>query len=232
MPTYIITQNATDNEGAFTGYASLMSNQRNLGLVADWDAAVVNLTGTITINNGVSGDVFIDADTGGAKGVSDLVEFTQSFVAFDTSSIPSGETVTSVTHSFYQTSITSANGGIIEVYEKNWTNPITTGQFVPKASLTYPILATFNFSSGTSTAGTQQFTSTSNYLSWINKGGTTRIMMANQYARLNTSIINGYSSYVRMINSRTYDATKAQKLTIVTTAGSSPTVYNLIVTPM
>jgi hypothetical protein len=233
MPTYIITQNATDNEGALTGDAALISLQENLGTSADWNAAVVNLTGTISIQSGVLAVLFLDGGAFKGKGVSDSVSNAQSFVAFDTSSIPVGETVSSVTHSFYQQATNTSNAGVIEVYGKNWTNPLTTAQFVPKASLTDPILATFNYPSGFPVAGgTKQFTSTSNYLSWINKGGTTRIMMSNQYARLNTSVPSGYETNLRIINSRTYSSgTSAQQLTIVTTAASSPTVYNLIVSP-
>lgn len=115
----------------------------------------------------------------------------ESFVSFDTSSVVG--VVSSATLSLYGKDDGSATDFTMTAATRDWGATLTTGDFVAGASLSgLTTVATFA-TSGFSIAGYNVFTSTGSFLSAINIGGTTRLIVySSRHSGNNTPTGNEY----------------------------------------
>lgn len=104
--------------------------------------------------------------------------FWESFIQFDTSSIPDSAGITSATLYIYGSDDGSTTDFTIEARLHDWGASLTTADFVTGANLSSKtLLASFN-TSGFSTSGYNEFTENgSNLRNNINKTGTTYIIL-------------------------------------------------------
>ena len=148
------------------------------------------------------------------KGGTDY-EINEAFYDFDTSSIPGTETVTSVTltltlHGSTSVGSPSPPNDSHEVYSATYTlGSLAGSDFVPGASLTTP-LGQVDFVRGTS--GTYSFTSAAAFLTAINKGGHTQLLVVPYGVRINQS-----NTAIAQFGNVGTDST----LVVVTTAGAA-----------
>ena len=109
----------------------------------------------------------------------------QSFVAFYTSVLPDGDTVSSATFGLYGYVDSSSQDFTIQARSHDWDTTVTTDDWRNDTNGYGTLLATYATSGGWSTSAYNDFTSESTFPSYINKTGQTRFYIVSN--RLTTS---------------------------------------------
>jgi len=166
---------------------------------------------------------------------------TQWHVRYDTSAIPANDTVTSTTLSLNISAVGntpspplgSGRTPGIQMHGVNWTYTSSgTSGYPGTQSSNWKDRFTNNlcFKVEANVTGTITSTGTSSAITWINKGGWT------YFVGLDQTFLSGGSDYIYgLITTPSHSMSRSgTSLTVITTAGSSPTSfsYNLIVSPI
>jgi hypothetical protein len=151
-------------------------------------------------------------------------QYYESFIKYSASSIASGETIVSASMSYY---FNDANTPVTNGWrsaKKDWGSTVDVTDFVSNVA---SVSDYANVPSGTYTTGTMIMSGTSLLLTDLAARGNINVVLLT----LNQDYpLNANNAYFAKPNDNTI--ANRPKLTVVTTAASSPTVYNLIVTPL
>ncbi len=149
------------------------------------------------------------------------------FLSFDTSSIPDGAGITSVTLSLYGETDASATNFTINARAYDWGASLTTADWIAGASLSgNTLLATFA-TSGFSVAGYNDFTSEAAFRTAINKTGTTYIVLSSSRHEGNNTPTG--AEYVKTWTANETGTSKDPKLTVVYSEVTGPLVGGRLV---
>lgn len=140
--------------------------------------------GPATFTNATNTTTHVGADLNGG-----LYDVYQTFLSFDTSSIPDGDTIATVALELNRTGLTAADGAAsIEVRPYDWGAAIDTSDFRSMAQLNALTLLATSPSSDWGTSGYKAFTENgSNFRSAINKTGTTYLVLNHSFQTANTT---------------------------------------------
>lgn len=144
----------------------------------------------------------------------------QYFLAFDTSSIPDGATITDATLSVYLNTDSSGTDHVQEARSKDWDTTVDTGDYVAGANWTGQTLLASISTSGIGAAGYKAFTSEAALLSSINKTGYTRMVICSDRFGAGTAPGAGTSEFIGW---QTGDAANPPKLDVTYTSDFTQT---------
>lgn len=117
----------------------------------------------------------------------------EGFLAFDTSVIGAGATVSAVTLSPFVSADFSSTDFTVNAYSRDWGSALATGDYVAGASLSGLTFVASLLTSSISTLGRIDFTSDAAFLSEINLTGFTRLLLSSsRHSGNNTPTGNEY----------------------------------------
>lgn len=216
MPTYTIFGNTTDNSVAAADVTYLtMRSGAGVGAAGNSGLAIKTVTNT---SEPVANSFF-------AAYKSDPAYYyaTEVMIAWDTSSIPTTDTVTAVALSLFGPGGKSGGNFTVEVYPKDWGSAVDTGDWVAGASIgALGLLASFAVGASAVNWANAYNAFTENgtaFRTAIVKGGTTKVLLCLDTLRSTTAPVatNDASVYLSDQGGTTNDP----KLVITTvTAGN------------
>lgn len=130
----------------------------------------------------------------------------EAFLSFDTSTIPDGDIITSVTLSLDGTGATDGSDTDFTINARvyDWGPSLTTGDWIAGASLSGNTLVASRSTSGWSASGYNDFTSEAAFLTAINKAGVTYLVISSSRHEAGTTPSgNEYVGFATADNSGT-----------------------------
>lgn len=213
MPTYTIFADVNDNS----------INSQDIGAPPSSSAVRAGTGNSIFAIDPVTNVNAAPSYTFGPAGKSGDFYFAREvFQKYDTSSIPSSDTVTAVALSLNATVTSKAGTWTMEAYSKSWTAPLTTADWVNGTAISsLTILASIASGSWSDSTYNTLTENGTNFQTAINKGGTTSIMLGIQAFRTN---VNPTGSNFGTFNTADQTGTTQDpKLVVTTTAAVTDT---------
>lgn len=160
------------------------------------------------------------ADRVGQYGFFSTWECYESFLSFDTSSLPDTDTIDSAVLAVYgSTDSTGTSDFTIRARIHDWGGSLTTTDWVAGANLSGKTLVASFDTSGFSTSGYNSFTSESAFTSNVNKTGTTYLIISSSRHEAGTTA--GQQEQVQFYMANESGTSKDPKLTVTHTASSA-----------
>lgn len=221
MPTYTIFSNITDNI-LTSGDAVYLSARAGTGTGIPTVVPPGVELGTVTNNNAAIRNTFFPA----FKLTPAYYYISEVFMDWDTSSIPTTDTVTSVALSLYGSGGKAGANFTVEAYPKNWGVAVDAGDWVAGASIgALGLVASFvagtsdpasNWSSSAYNTFTENGTA---FKTAIVKGGTTKLLFCLDTLRSATAPtgLDNVSTFMADQGGTTTDP----KLVVTTTSGGN-----------
>lgn len=119
----------------------------------------------------------------------------ETFIGFDTSSIPDDAVVTAATISFWPTTLSATTSFTAEVYAFDFGATVTTADWVPGANIGAMTLLASLASASLTTGAQRVFTSTGDFAAAINKTGDTRLLVCTDRLRNGNNPANSQNAF-------------------------------------
>lgn len=152
----------------------------------------------------------------------------EGFVSFDTSVVGDSDTVSAVTLELYVTSDLSGTDFTVQARDSNWGATLTTTDWVAGADLGALTLLGTLATAGVSASAYNAFAENgSNFQSWVNKTGSSYILLNSSRHEANTAPGSATNEYLNIRSSENAGTTQDPKITIThSPPPRAPVVYH------